>query len=77
MLPMSRSEVFFFPLFFLCSKEHFSIFIVQYLGVTAGIEPDRNQQESNRDSRNRTRQESEVLLLCGLRRRMNGRANVV
>ncbi len=24
---------------FLCSKEHFSIFFVQYLGVTAGIEP--------------------------------------
>ncbi len=32
-------EIFFFPLFFLCSKEHFSIFFVQYLGVTAGIEP--------------------------------------
>jgi hypothetical protein len=31
------SKVLFFPLFFLCSKEHFSIFFVQYLGVTAGI----------------------------------------
>jgi hypothetical protein len=30
---------FFFFCFFLCSKEHFSIFFVQYLGVTAGIEP--------------------------------------
>jgi hypothetical protein len=25
--------------FFFGSKEHFSIFFVQYLGVTAGIEP--------------------------------------
>jgi hypothetical protein len=24
---------------FLCSKEHFSIFFLQYLGMTAGIEP--------------------------------------
>jgi hypothetical protein len=29
----------FFSFVFLCSKEHFSIFFVQYLGVTAGIEP--------------------------------------
>jgi hypothetical protein len=29
----------FFSLIFLCSKEHFSFFFVQYLGVTAGIEP--------------------------------------
>ncbi len=28
-----------FSFVFLCSKEHFSIFFVQYLGVTAGIEP--------------------------------------
>jgi hypothetical protein len=32
-------EIFFFSFVFLCSKEHFSIFLVQYLGVTAGIEP--------------------------------------
>ncbi len=30
-------SIYFF-LFFVCSKEHFSIFFVQYLGVTAGIE---------------------------------------
>jgi hypothetical protein len=30
---------YFIIIFFLCSKEHFSIFFVQYLGVTAGIEP--------------------------------------
>ncbi len=30
---------FFFLCFFLCSKEHFSIFFIQYLGVTAGIKP--------------------------------------
>jgi hypothetical protein len=28
-----------FFLFFIGSKEHFSFFFVQYLGVTAGIEP--------------------------------------
>jgi hypothetical protein len=28
----------FFTFVFLCFKEHFSIFVVQYLGVTAGIE---------------------------------------
>jgi phosphate starvation-inducible membrane PsiE len=31
--------MYFFSLSFLCSKEHFTIFFVQYLGVTAGIEP--------------------------------------
>jgi hypothetical protein len=35
--------LFFFLCFFLCSKEHFSIFFVQYLGVTAGIEPATQQ----------------------------------
>jgi hypothetical protein len=36
--PVARKEIFF-PLFFLCSKEHFAICFVQYLGVMAGIEP--------------------------------------
>jgi hypothetical protein len=31
--------IYFFSFVFLCSYEHFSIFFVQYLGVTAGIEP--------------------------------------
>jgi hypothetical protein len=30
---------FFSFAFFLCTKEHFYIFFVQYLGVTVGIEP--------------------------------------
>jgi hypothetical protein len=33
------SPFVFFSFGFLCSKEHFSIFFVQYLGVTVGIEP--------------------------------------
>jgi hypothetical protein len=37
-LPLILPEqLVFFPLFFLCSKEHFYIFFVQYLGVTVGI----------------------------------------
>jgi hypothetical protein len=36
--PDGKGKVFF-SFVFLCSKEHFSIFFVQYLGVTAGIEP--------------------------------------
>ncbi len=36
---IGRFRIFFSLCFFLCSKEHFSIFLVQYLGMTAGIEP--------------------------------------
>ncbi len=36
---VSGKYFFFFFVFFLCSNEHFSIFFVQYLGVTVGIEP--------------------------------------
>jgi hypothetical protein len=40
-LPVLRERLwFFFPLFlFVLQSEHFSIIFVQYLGVTAGIEP--------------------------------------
>jgi phosphate starvation-inducible membrane PsiE len=38
-MALTHGENFFFFVVFFCSNEHFSIFFVQYLGVTAGIEP--------------------------------------